>query len=110
MQSVPIKDEYAEIFSALGDLQTKIDTALQRYAIEQITQKIGELRQRDEQYSAKYGLTFTEFAEKTAVDASFLVQVEQEISKTWEVDLADWEFCHKGIEDWMQKLQHILLA
>ena len=110
MQSVSITDEYAEIFSALGDLQTKIDTALQRYAIEQITQKITELRQRDEQYAAKYGLTFAEFSEKTAIDENFVVQIEQDINKTWEVDLADWEFCCKGIEDWMQKLQHILLA
>jgi hypothetical protein len=36
--------------------------------------------------------------------------VEAKISKTWELDLADWEFCHKGIEDWTKKLQAILLA
>ena len=43
------------------------------------------------------------------VDEEFIKSVEVKISKTWEVDLADWEFCHKGIEDWTRKLQDILL-
>ena len=110
MHSILIKDEYAEIFSTLGDLQATIDTALQRYAIEQITQKINDLRKRDADYADKYGATYPDFSERIAVDLDFLNQVEQTIDKTWEIDLADWEFCHKGVEDWMQKLQHILLA
>ena len=110
MHSVFIKDEYAEILSTMGDLQANIDVALQRYAIETITQKINELRQKDESYTAKYSLSYPDFAEKTAADLDFVNHVESSIDKTWEVDLADWEFCHKGIEDWMQTLKTILLA
>ncbi|MGF1518387.1 MAG: hypothetical protein ACFCVB_11355 [Nodosilinea sp.] len=110
MQSISIKDEYAEVFSTLGDLQTTIDTALQRYAIEKITQKINELRQQDEGYATKYGLGYGDFSAKTSTDIEFVNHVEQSIEKTWEIDLANWEFCHRGIEDWMQKLQVILLA
>jgi hypothetical protein len=110
VQTVSVKDEYVEVFTALGDLQGTVDAALQRYAIEQISQKIAEFRQKDEDYGAKYGVSYLEFAEKTSIDPDFVSSIEQTINKTWEIDLADWEFCHKGIEDWMQKLQHILLA
>ena len=44
MTTVLIKDEYAELLSTFGDLQTAIDVALQRYTIEQITAKVAELR------------------------------------------------------------------
>jgi len=110
MQSVFVKDEYAEIFSTMGDLQAATNAALQRYAIERITQKINELRQKNERYATKYNLNYPDFAEKAAADLDFVNYVEHSIEKTWEIDLADWEFCYKGIEDWMQKLQTILLA
>lgn len=110
MQSISIKDEYAEVFSTLGDLQSTIDTALQRHAIEKITQKINELRQQDDGYAAKYGMGYADFSARVSTDIEFLNYVERAIEKTWEVDLANWEFCHRGIEDWMQKLQTILLA
>jgi hypothetical protein len=110
MQSISIKDEYAELFSTLGDLQATIDMALQRYALETITQKINELRYQDEGYSVKYGMGYADFSTKTSTDIKFVNHVEHSIEKTWEIDLANWEFCHRGIEDWMQKLQTILLA
>ncbi|MGG6239940.1 hypothetical protein ACQ4N7_15040 [Nodosilinea sp. AN01ver1] len=110
MQSISIKDEYAEVFSTLGDLQSTIDLALQRHAIEKITQKINELRQQDNGYVAKYGMGYTDFSAKVSTDIEFVNHIEHAIEKTWEIDLAHWEFCHRGIEDWMQKLQTILLA
>ncbi len=110
MQSISIKDEYAEILSTLGDLQATIDAALQRYAIEKITQKINEFRQQDEGYITKYGMGYADFSTKASIDSEFVTHVEQSIEKTWEIDLAHWEFCHRGIEDWMEKLQTILLA
>lgn len=109
MVTVPIKDEYAEILAALGDLQTAIDLALQRYTLEQITTKIAELRKRDAQYRAQYGLDYTTFAQRIATDETFVRDIETRVNKLWEIDLADWEFCSKGIEDWTHKLQAILL-
>jgi hypothetical protein len=44
MATVSIQDEYAEILTAFGELQSAIDLALKRYAIEQITTKADELR------------------------------------------------------------------
>ena len=95
MQSISIKDEYAELFSTLGDLQATIDMALQRYALETITQKINELRHQDEGYSVKYGMGYADFSTKTSTDIKFVNHVEHSIEKTWEIDLANWEFCHR---------------
>ncbi|MGB3310268.1 MAG: hypothetical protein WA939_09185 [Nodosilinea sp.] len=89
MQSISIKDEYAEVFSTLGDLQATIDIALQRYAIEKITQKITELRQQDNGYAAKYGMGYADFSAKVSADIEFVNHVEQAIEKTWEIDLAN---------------------
>ncbi len=110
MVTVPIKDEYVEVLTAFGDLQAAIDLALQRYTIEQITAKVAELRQKDTLYRTKYGLDYPTFAQRISQDETFVHQVEANVNKMWEVDLADWEFCYKGIEDWTQKLQTILLA
>ncbi|MCK4316759.1 MAG: hypothetical protein KAX24_13405, partial [Anaerolineae bacterium] len=60
-------------------------------------------------FQAKYGCDYGVFVERTASDEEFLQEIEATISKTWELDLAEWEFCHKGIEDWTQRLQIILL-
>lgn len=110
MITVAIQDKYVETLTAFGDLQQAIDMALQRYAIEQITAKVTELRQRDAGYQTQYGMDYPTFNQRIAQDDTFVNQVEANVSKTWEIDLADWEFCHKGIADWTQKLQTILLA
>jgi len=57
----------------------------------------------------KYGMEYSAFSKRMAEDEDFVKNVESKTSKTWELDLADWEFCHKGTEDWTRKLQDILL-
>ncbi|MCP4345391.1 MAG: hypothetical protein GY795_07680 [Desulfobacterales bacterium] len=108
--TVKIKNNYAEILSAMGnDLQSAADTALQRYLIELITGRIAELRKKETDFQNKYGCDYPTFSRRTAEDEEFVVQVEKNLSKLWELDQAEWEFCHKGIEDWTKKLQNILL-
>ena len=110
MATVSVKDKYVEVLTTFGDLQTAIDQALQRYTIEQIAVKIAELQQKDTKYQTKYGMEYPTFVERMAKDETLINQVEAEGNKMWEIDLADWEFCYKGIEDWTQKLPTILLA
>ena len=109
MTTITIQDKFTEILVSFGDLQESVNAALQRYTIDQITTKINELRRKDEEYKTRYGFEYSVFSKRTAEDEEFIKNVESKISKTWEVDLADWEFCHKGIEDWTKKLQDILL-
>jgi hypothetical protein len=110
MVTVSIKDEYIEVLSALGDLQESMDLALKQYTLDKIALKIAELRQRDIKYQEKYQLDYSTFCQQIYEDEDFIKQVENLVSKTWEIDLADWEFCHQGVEDWIQKLKTILLT
>ena len=109
MTTVTVSDKFTEILVSFGDLQDSVNAALQRYTIDQLTTKINELRRKDEGYQKKYGVEYFAFAKRVGEDEDFVKNVETNISKTWELDLADWEFCHKGIEDWTKKLQDILL-
>ncbi len=110
MTNVAVQEKYVNVLAGFGNLQDAIDTALQRYAIEQVTTKINDLRRREAKYLAKYGLDYLTFSHRIAQDETFLKQVEATISKTWETDLAEWEFCHKGIQDWTRQLQAVLLT
>lgn len=109
MATVAIQDKYIEMLNALGGVQTALELALQRFAIEQITSKLSELRQREAAYHAKYNLDYPTFAQRMATDEDFVRQIETSLSKTWEIDLADWEFCYRGIQDWTRRLQTLLL-
>ena len=109
MTIVTVSDKFTEILASFGGLQESVNAALQRYTIDQITTKIDGLRQKDEKYQKKYGLDYSTFTKRAAEDQDFVKNVEANLGKTWEMDLADWEFCYKGVEDWTKKLQDILL-
>ena len=109
MTIVTVQNKFTEILASFGDVQESVNVAVQRYTIEQITNKITELRRKDEEFQKKYGLDYSAFVKRTSEEDEFVKTMEADISKTWEADLADWEFCHKGIEDWSKKLQDILL-
>ena len=109
MTIVTVSDKFTEILASFGDLQESVNAAVQRYTIEQITTKVNELRRKDEELQKKYSVDYSAFIKRTSEDEEFVKNIESNINKTWEVDLAGWEFCHKGIEDWTKKLQDILL-
>ena len=110
MTTVAIPEKYVEVLSVLGDVQTAVDLAIQRYTIEQISAKIAWLHQRDQGYQAKYGMDYTTFTQRIIRDEAFVYQIETTVSPLWERDFADWEFCVKGVEDWIRTLQSLLLT
>ncbi len=102
---VAIQDRFAQMLAPLGDLRQTVDTALRRFAIEQITTKMIELWRRDQEFAVRYGCDYEAFKRRSARDAQFVADVECNISKIWELDLAEWQFCHEGVRDWSQRLQ-----
>ena len=110
MVTVAIRDRYVEALKPFGSLEDAVNLALQRYAIEQVTAKIADLRRRDAVYQEKYGMRYPAFVKHVGQDEAFVKMIESAISKTWEIDLADWEFCHQGMQDWTRKLQAILIT
>lgn len=109
MTTVTVQNKFAEILASFGDVQESVNAAVQRDTIEQVTNKITELHRKDEEFQKKYGLEYSTFIKRTSEDEEFVKTVEANVSRTWEADLLDWEFCHKGVEDWTKKLQDILL-
>lgn len=108
--SIKINDRYAQILSAFDiDLQSAVDDALQRYLIDQIRIRIGRLKQKDRILKEKYGCDYNAFRKMMSEDEEYVNQVESNIDKMWEADLFEWEFCHKGIKDWTDQLQNILM-
>jgi hypothetical protein len=108
MISVVVRDKYLETLNALGDVQTAVDAALERYTIEQIITKLNSLRARQANYQTKYGMDYESFAERVQQDETFVQTLEANGKLLWEADLLDWEFCAKGIDDWKQRLQSFL--
>ncbi|MBS1249150.1 MAG: hypothetical protein MAG431_00723 [Chloroflexi bacterium] len=110
MTTIAVQDKYADILTTFGNLQESVDTALQRYTIEQITSKVKKFRQKNAIYQDRYGVDYPTFSQRIAKDEEYVEHIEANVSKTWEIDLADWEFCYKGIDDWARKLQDILIT
>ncbi|MCK4416991.1 MAG: hypothetical protein KAV99_02350 [Candidatus Latescibacteria bacterium] len=109
-QTISLPDKYTRALAPLGDLKETVDKALQRYLVEQITSKIAELQAKDKAWREKYGCDYETFLARTAEDETFVEHIQRDICKTWELDLAQWEFCRKGIQDWYQHLQETLLS
>lgn len=110
MTTVAINEKYISALTLAGSLERAVDLALQRYSIEQISAKIAELKQRARHYEITYQMPFATFSQRTAQDSQFIERLETSGHPTWEIDLADWEFCHHGIQDWIETLEHILLT
>ncbi len=108
MVNIAVHEKYIQTLQVFGDLQETVEKAIQRYAVEQITDKITELRHRSKAYQEQYGLNYASFEQRIAEDVAFVEHIEQHVTATWELDFADWEFCEKGIDDWTHKLTMIL--
>jgi hypothetical protein len=108
MVNIAVHEKYIQTLQVFGDPQQTVEKAIQRYAVEQITDKIAELQQRSRVYQERYGLDYAQFERRVAEDRAFVEQIEQQVSPTWELDFADWEFCERGIDDWTRTLTTIL--
>lgn len=111
MNTVTVKNIYADVLSSFNeDFQSAADAALQKYLIDSITAKIAELRRKEAAFQVKYGCDYPTFSRRTAEDYDFVISVEKNVAGLWEADQAEWEFCYKGISDWITALQNILTA
>jgi hypothetical protein len=76
----------------------------------QISEKINVLQRRDREFQKKYECLFEDFAKQTAENATYVEELEASGHWMWESDLAEWEFCRKGLNDWTDKLAQILTS
>ena len=109
MASIAIREIYLETLHSLGDVSEEVEAAIRRHTVERISDKIASLRAEDRRWEEKYGCSYEVFREKTSNDPDFVERLHRE-QPTWELDIAHWEFCHKGVQDWTQELQRILTS
>jgi len=109
MKTIEIEDKHAELLNEIGDLDSNVRAAIQRYLMEQIGNKVLYFSEQNKRFAEKYGMSYIEFSEKVASDENYIIELEQKHQiMMWEADLMDWEFSIKSIEDWKQKLENIL--
>jgi len=105
-----IRGNYTEIIHLFGkDLQSSVDAALQKYLIDLITSEIARLRKKELMFESKYQCDYQVFSQRMSEDEEFVINIEKNVNRMWENEMAEWEFCHKGINDWTRKLQNILM-
>lgn len=106
--TVTLDDKYVKALAPLGDVRASVDEAIRRYTVERITSIIADLQAKDARWREKYGCDYETFVARSAKGKKFIKDIEK-FCKTWEEDLAEWEFCHEGIQDWYRHLQETLL-
>lgn len=109
METIGLSQRYSEIFRAFSmDPEKAVEQALQRYAVTLISDKIDEFKRRDREFQEKYACEFEEFAKRTATDTEYIEKLEKGGRLMWESDIAEWEFCRKGVADWTERLTRML--
>jgi len=106
--TVAVEGELISALEPFGDIRETVNQAMRHYALGKIADKIAALRAEDRAWQEKYGCSYEEFVRRMASDRDFHAYVEQHINKDWEGDLVHWEFCHKGVNDWLRRLEQIL--
>ena len=90
----------------IGNLDEIVQTAIQRYAIEQINDHLEKARQKIGAFEAKYGVSYEQFCDLITTDEVFLEKLEA-IDCTWEADLNSWEFYSEDLSLWLGRLKNI---
>ena len=108
MSSIAVRNIYLEALRPFGDVLEEIEAAVRRHTIERIGDKIASLRAEDRQWEQKYACAYQVFREKVSTDPDFVERLHRE-KPTWEIDAAHWEFSHRGVQEWTQELQRILM-
>ena len=110
MNTVLVDKKLCKTRENFVDIQTATNIALRRYVIDLISTKIEKLSKKNKFFKEKYNFNFENFQKKITDDEKYIFSLEKNKGfNNWEDDLIDWEFSYKGINDWKQKLQNILI-
>ena len=80
MVHVAVHEKYIQALNVFGDLQHTVKKAIQRYAVEQIPEKIPALHQRANTYHTKYDMEYAMFEQRVAEGMAFVEHIEQHIT------------------------------
>ncbi len=108
MSTVAIRDEFVELLSVLGDVESEVDDALRRYLLDRASERMEHCRKEIRHFEQVYGRSFDDFTTTiTSEDNPLLDQIERQ-HLTWEADYNAWETYVQELERWKKRLSDLL--
>jgi|GEM_PF-6837968 len=108
MSNVSIRNEFVELLSVLGDVESEVDDALRRYLLDRASERLEHCRKEIRHFEQIYSRSFDDFASALASENSaFLDEVEGQ-HPTWEADYNTWETYVQEFERWKKRASDLL--
>lgn len=107
MPTITIEKDYLEILDALGSVNAIVEDAIRKYLIDKCVERIEKSKRKIEEFEKKYNCNYAEFIETISNEES-LKEVE-ETKSSWELDITEWEYWGKELEEWKTRLEDILI-
>ena len=109
MQSITIQDKYFEALKLFGEINELVETALRQFIVEQAAERIKLLRDKVKVWEEIYGESFNSFQHKIETDEAFARKLD-ETHPLWEGDLINWKFYAEELQEWLERIQNILIT
>ena len=108
MSNVAIRNEFVELLSVLGDLESEVDDALRRYILDRASERMERCREEIRYFEQVYGHSFEDFAAALASEDSPLLDEIERHHPTWEADYNTWETYAQEFERWKKRVSDLL--
>jgi hypothetical protein len=107
MTTVTIKNNYLEMLSAIGRVESIVEEAVRKYLIDKCVERLEKAKLKIREFEKRYNCQYPDFC-LTISDENQLEEIEKN-HPTWEADHAEWEYWQKEREEWKAKLEDILI-
>jgi len=108
MTTVTIKNNYLEMLSAIGRVESIVEEAVRKYLIDKCVERLEKAKLKIVEFEKRYNCQYPDFC-LTISDENQLGKIEKK-HPTWEADFVEWEYWQKEREEWKTKLEIIHLA
>lgn len=108
MSNVAIREEFAELLSVFGNLESEVDDALRRYILDRASERMERCREEIRRFEQVYGHSFNDFATALASETSPLLDEIERRHPTWEADYNTWETYAQEFERWKKRVSGLL--
>lgn len=104
MATLAVDENIIKSLKSLGDPVEVAEKAIKKFIIDNLEERIMEIRDRIRRFEKKYDCPFNQFQDKIRTEEGFAKYVEGNIEKTWESDLIEWELDTKELAELERRL------
>lgn len=109
MSTIAIRDEFAELLSVLGNVESEVDDALRRYLLDRASERMDRCREEIQHLEQVYSLSFDDLVAALASEDSPLLDKIERQHPTWEADYNTWETYTQELERWKKRVFDLLM-